>query len=63
MKKSKPAGYQDAITELQQLVQLLQQEEVDIDQLTDTVKRAKILIEYCQDRLRQVETELGDFLQ
>lgn len=63
MKQTEPKSYQKALTELQELVQTLQQEELDIDRLTETVQRARYLIDYCQTRLRQVDEELKGFLE
>ena len=52
--------YDDAIKELQIIVEQLQSNEIPIDELSAKVKRAAALIKYCQEKLRSTEEELGD---
>lgn len=58
MSKAK-LSYQSAYEELQSICEQLESEEVDVDQITDLVKRANQLVKYCQDRLRGIEKELN----
>lgn len=58
MSKNK-LSYQSAYDELQGICQQLESEEVDVDQITDLVKRANHLVKYCQDRLRGIEEDLS----
>ena len=58
---SKPSStYDDAIKELQIIVEQLQNNEIPIDELSSKVKRAAALIKYCQEKLRTTEEELGE---
>lgn len=57
MSKTK-LSYQVAYEELQSICQQLESEEVDVDQITDLVKRANQLVSFCQDRLRGIEKDL-----
>ena len=52
--------YDDAIQELQVIVEQLQNNEIPIDELSAKVKRAAALIKYCQEKLRTTEEEIGD---
>ncbi|MEM6397514.1 MAG: exodeoxyribonuclease VII small subunit [Bacteroidota bacterium] len=52
--------YKDAMHELQELLQELEQAPADIDSLGERVKRAKTLIEFCRNRLRDVEAEIDE---
>ena len=52
--------YDDAIKELQVIVEQLQNNEIPIDELSSKVKRAAALIKYCQEKLRTTEEELGE---
>lgn len=55
----KKLTYQSAYEELQAICEQLESEEVDVDQITDLVKRANELVKYCQDRLRGIEKDLN----
>lgn len=55
----KKLSYQSAYEELQSICEQLESEEVDVDQITDLVKRANELVKYCQDRLRGIEKDLS----
>jgi len=54
----KKLSYQTAYDELKTICEQLESEEVDVDQITDLVKRANELVKYCQDRLRGIEKDL-----
>ncbi len=50
--------YQSAFDELQQIVRQLQEEVVGIDELTQKVRRASELQNFCKEKLRKIELEL-----
>ena len=51
-------SYQRAYDELQSIVTRLQNDEISLDELSKTVKRAGLLIQTCKDKLRDVELEM-----
>ncbi len=55
--------YEEAIQELQETVAQLQEDEVNIDQLSAKVKRAAELIAYCREKLRATEEEIGGLFE
>jgi len=55
-------SYQKAYDELQQIVTKLQSDEVGLDDLSKTVKRAGVLIQACKEKLRNVELEIDQIL-
>ncbi len=61
-KKGKDLNYKDAISELQNILAKLQDEETSIDDLVKEVKRAQELVKYCKDVLRSTETDLEKIL-
>lgn len=61
--KSEQLTYESAYAELQQLVGALQEEMIDVDQLTARIERARMLIQFCRERLRQTEDEIGKLLE
>ena len=64
---SPPAGYAEALAELEGILTALERSDVDVDVLADNVQRAAALIAFCRDRIgrarvqiEQVVAELGD---
>ncbi len=62
-----PAGYAEALAELEEILTALERSDVDVDVLADKVQRAATLIAFCRDRvgrarlqIEQVVAELGD---
>ena len=58
-KQPEQLTYESAQTELQQIVQDLQNETVGIDELASKIARANELIRFCRERLRMTEEEIG----
>ena len=53
-----PTSYKKAIEELESILQLLEQNEVDVDQMTQQLKRATELIGFCREKLHKTDVEL-----
>lgn len=51
-------SYQDALTELTEIVADLENESIPIDALAQKVKRASDLIQYCQSKLTATDSEV-----
>lgn len=51
--------YEEAIHELEEILQALQQQQISIDQLNAQSERAAELIRYCQGKLKDTEERLG----
>lgn len=58
MSKSRQRTYSQALTELEKIVGEMESEEIDVDVLTEKVKRAAYLIKFCRSRLRSTEDEV-----
>lgn len=52
--------YEQALKELKEIQNQLESGEVDLDKITDKVKRASFLLGYCQKKLRSLENELNE---
>lgn len=61
--KNNNISYESALTELQQIVNLLQEEALGIDQLSQKVNRAAELIQICKEKLRKTEEEVQRVLK
>lgn len=51
--------YESAYKELEDITREIETESVSVDRLSEKVKRATLLIEFCQKKLRQTEDEVG----
>ncbi|MEL6660653.1 MAG: exodeoxyribonuclease VII small subunit [Bacteroidota bacterium] len=57
--KTNELSYEEALAELETIMQELQQEQVSIDDLSDKSTRARDLINYCQQKLRDIQAKLA----
>ncbi|MDA0303926.1 MAG: exodeoxyribonuclease VII small subunit [Bacteroidetes bacterium] len=58
-----PAKFDDALAELRQLMQLLEGDDISIDTLTQSIRRASILLKHCQKQLQATEDEVKILIQ
>ncbi len=54
--------YEIAFSELKEIASEIEQESVSVDVLAEKVKRASILIEFCQTKLRNTEAEVSKII-
>jgi exodeoxyribonuclease VII small subunit len=54
--------YKDALEEIERIVDEIENETVDIDMLTEKIKRAAFLIKYCKQKLRKTDDEIRKIL-
>ncbi len=59
---SKEITYTEAFTDLQQIVQELENAEISIDELSEKIRHAKKLLEICQNKLTKVEEDVDEIL-
>lgn len=59
---SKEIKYEAAFAELQTIVRKMENEELDIDQMSDQLKRAQELIKLCKDKLTKTDEEIKKIL-
>ena len=55
---SKDPTYNEAITEIEEILQKIETGELDVDDLTDKVKRVAFLLETCKKKLKTTESEI-----
>jgi exodeoxyribonuclease VII small subunit len=55
--------YEQAYTELKQIAEDIDNENVSVDVLAEKVKRASELIEFCQRRLKSTEKEINQIIR
>jgi exodeoxyribonuclease VII small subunit len=59
---SEKLTYQQAIEELEQIVNEIENEEIAVDELSEKVKRASKLIRLCKAKLTKTEEEVAKVL-
>ncbi len=55
---SKKLNYDQAFAELNHILQKIQSEDVGLEELSTTLKRANELAEFCRIRLRNIEEDI-----
>ena len=56
-------NYEDAVRQLEQIVHQMETGELDIDQLSEQLKKAQQLIKLCREKLSKTEKEIEDILE
>ncbi len=59
---NKQPKYEAAYAELQTIVRRMENDELDIDQMTEQLKRAQELIKLCRDKLTKTDEEIKKIL-
>jgi len=54
----KDPTYNEAILEIEEILQKIESGELDVDELTDKVKRVAYLLETCKKKLKSTESEI-----
>lgn len=52
--------FDKAYAEIEEIVGQIENEAIPLDQLAEKVKKAKTLIAFCNEKLRNIEAELKD---
>ncbi len=58
----KKLSFGEAVTEVEQILDRLEDDEVDIDQLSAEVARAVALLQVCREKLAKTEGEVRDLV-
>jgi len=58
----KKLTYNDAVSEIEDILQQIENEELDVDDLSLKVKRVSALIKTCKDKLYKTEQEVEKIL-
>lgn len=55
--------YEEAISELENIVRQMENNELDIDSLSEQLKKAQELIAFCKDKLTKTNEEIQGILE
>jgi len=58
MMSKKKISYKEAIEEVEQILESIDNQELDVDELSDKVQRASLLLRMCSEKLHQTEQEV-----
>jgi exodeoxyribonuclease VII small subunit len=61
--EKKKLTYNEAVKEVEDILEKLENEELDVDELTDKVKRVSQLIKYCKEKLNGTEKEIRGIIE
>lgn len=61
--EKKKLTYKEAVTELEEIIAQMENEEMDVDDLTAKVKRASILLKFCREKLFDTESEVEKIIK
>jgi exodeoxyribonuclease VII small subunit len=56
-------SYQDAVREIEEIIRKIESGELNVDELTDKVKRASVLLEICRKKLKIADEEISKIIE
>jgi len=59
----KKISYREAITEIEETIASIENEELDVDDLSEKVKRVSELLVFCKEKLHNTEQEVEKILK
>ena len=60
---AKEIKYEEALSQLEDIVSKMENEELDIDELTTELKQAQKLVKLCKDKLTKTDKEIKSILK
>jgi exodeoxyribonuclease VII small subunit len=59
----KKISYQEALNEIEEILAKIENEELDIDELSEKVTRVSFLLKFCKDKLHKTNEEVEKILK
>lgn len=59
----KDLTYAQAISELEEILEKIEDEQLDVDELSSTLKRVSFLVKFCRDKLYKTEEDIEKILK
>lgn len=59
----KAPNYEEAVSQLEEIVQKMESGELDIDMMSTELKKAQLLIKLCKDKLTKTDEEIKKILE
>ena len=61
--EKKKLTYKEAVKEVEEILEKLENEELDVDELSVKIKRVSQLLKYCKDKLAGTEKEIKGIIE
>lgn len=59
----KGISYEEAVRQLEQIVDEMENGELNVDKMTEQLKEAQLLIKFCKDKLTKTDDEIKKILE
>lgn len=60
---TKKVTYSDAVSEIEEILEKIENEELDVDELAEKVKRVSVLLKTCKDKLLKTNEQVEQILR
>ena len=60
---TKKISYSEAMTEIEEILDKIENEELDVDELAEKVKRVSVLLKICKDKLQKTNEQVEQVLK
>jgi exodeoxyribonuclease VII small subunit len=60
---TKKITYSEAMTEIEEILELIENEELDVDELAEKVKRVSVLLKTCKEKLTKTNEQVEQILK
>jgi len=63
MTVKKTTSYSEAMAEIEDILEKIENEELDVDELAEKVKRVSTLLKFCKDKLTKTNEQVEQILK
>jgi exodeoxyribonuclease VII small subunit len=63
MNTKKAVSYNEAMAEVEEILEKIENEELDVDDLAEKVKRVSVLLKICKDKLLKTNEQVEQILK
>lgn len=60
---AKKISYNEAMNEIEEILEKIENEELDVDELAEKVKRVSVLLKTCKDKLTKTNEQVEQILK
>lgn len=60
---TKKVNYREAVSEIEEILQQIENNELDVDELAEKVKRVSVLLKFCKDKLQKTNEQVEQILK
>jgi exodeoxyribonuclease VII small subunit len=60
---TKKISYSEAMSEIEEILEKIESEELDVDELAEKVKRVSVLLKTCKDKLTKTNEQVEEILK